>query len=185
MDNTKGLIVEIPFTEEMVKSAKAKAKEMGSIRNSILKGKGNFAGFLGEEAVAAYIGAEIISFEEGDAKYGHDILKNKKRIEVKTKRRTVEPRLFYDVSVAASSKHQADKSGLDLYIFASIEFDGDTPKRIWIIGQKDRDQYFTQARFIKKGEAEGNNGFRAHTDMYNLITTELDGLHDSLLPQKQ
>ena len=76
MDKTKSLIIEIPFTEKMVKSAKTKAKEMGSIRNSILKGKGNFAGFLGEEAVAAYIGAEIISFEEGDAKYGHDILKN-------------------------------------------------------------------------------------------------------------
>ena len=185
MDNSKGLIVEIPFTQDMVNSAKAKAKQMGSIKNSILKGKGNFAGFLGEEAVAAYISADIISFEEGDAKYGHDILKNDRRIEVKTKRRTVAPKPFYDVSVAATSKHQADKRGLDLYIFASIQFDGHTPKRIWIIGQKDRDQYFKQARFIKKGESEGNNGFRAHTDMYNLITTELDGLDDRLLPQKQ
>jgi len=184
MDHTKSLIIEIPFTEKMVKSAKTKAKEMGSIRNSILKGKGNFAGFLGEEAVAAYIGAEIISFEEGDAKYGHDILKNEKRIEVKTKRRTVEPKLFYDVSVAATSRHQADKSGLDLYIFASIQFDGDIPKRIWIIGQKDRDQYFEEARFIKRGETEGDNGFRAHVDMYNLITTDLNGLDDSLLSQK-
>jgi len=181
MDNTKSLIIEIPFTENMVKSAKAKAKEMGSIRNSILKGKGNFAGFLGEEAVAAYIGAEIISFEEGDAKYGHDILKNEKRIEVKTKRRTVEPKLFYDVSVAATSRHQADKRGLDIYIFASIQFDGDIPKRIWIIGQKDRDQYFKESRFIKRGETEGDNGFRAHVDMYNLITTDLNGLDDSLL----
>ena len=89
------------------------------------------------------------------------------------------------VSVAASSRHQADKKGLDLYIFVSIQFDGREPKRIWIIGQKDRDSYFEEARFIKKGEPEGNNGFISHADMYNLITTELDPLDDSLLPQKQ
>ena len=184
MDQSENLIIEIPFTPEMVKSAKEKAKRMGSIKNSILKGKGNFAGFLGEEAVAAYIDAEVISFADGEEKYGHDILKDGRRIEVKSKRRTVVPKSFYDVSVAATSKHQADKRNLDLYVFVSIQFDGLTPKRIWIVGQKDRDQYYKEARFIKKGEAEGNNGFRAHTDMYNLITTKLDGLDDSLLSQK-
>ena len=185
MAKKEGLIVEIPFTKEMVKSAKSKAKSLGQINNSILKGKGNFAGYLGEEAVAAYIDADIISNDKGDAKYGHDLSKSDRRIEVKTKRRTVEPKPFYDVSVAASSRHQADKKGLDLYIFVSIQFDGREPKRIWIIGQKDRDSYFEEARFIKKGEPEGNNGFISHADMYNLITTELDPLDDSLLPQKQ
>ena len=53
MAKKEGLIVEIPFTKEMVKSAKSKAKSLGQINNSILKGKGNFAGYLGEEAVAA------------------------------------------------------------------------------------------------------------------------------------
>ena len=111
MDNSKGLIVEIPFTQDMVNSAKAKAKQMGSIKNSILKGKGNFAGFLGEEAVAAYISADIISFEEGDAKYGHDILKNDRRIEVKTKRRTVAPSLsmtFQSLLQASTKRTRED-----------------------------------------------------------------------------
>tara|TARA_R110002020_G_scaffold28293_1_gene90447 strand:- start:2167 stop:2715 length:549 start_codon:yes stop_codon:yes gene_type:complete len=178
----EGLMLEIPFTQEMVEAAKKKAKTLGQINNSILRGKGNFAGYLGEEAVAAYIHAEIISNDTGDAKYGHDLLKTNKRIEVKTKRRTVPPKHFYDVSVAATSKHQADKKGLDLYIFASIQFEGATPKKIWIIGQKKRDQYFKEARFIKKGEPEGNNGFIAHADMYNLITTDLEPLDDNLLP---
>ena len=48
------------------------SQQRGSIKNSILKGKGNFAGFLGEEAVAAYIGAEIISFADGEEKYLFD-----------------------------------------------------------------------------------------------------------------
>ncbi|MAF25452.1 hypothetical protein CL634_07750 [bacterium] len=176
MVGKEGLIVEIPFTKEMVESAKKKAKALGKIKNSILKGKGNLAGYLGEEAVASYIDAVIVSNDEGEAKFGHDLLKDNKRIEVKTKRRTVVPKLFYDVSVAASSKHQADKEGLDLYIFASIQFEGSIPKRIWIIGQKDRDQYFKEARFIREGEPEGNNGFIAHTNMYNLVTTKLDPL---------
>ena len=183
MAEDKRLMVEIPFTQEMVDSAKKKAKIMGSINNSILKGRGNFAGFLGEEAVASYITANIISFDEGENKYGHDLNKNGKRIEVKTKRRTVKPRLNYDVSVAATSKHQADKKCLDVYIFTSIQFDGNEPKKIWIIGQKDRDAYFKEARFIKKGEPEGDNGFIARIDMYNMVTTELDGLDDSLLSQ--
>jgi len=185
MAKNKKLIVEIPFTEKMVKSARRKAKSLGQISNSILKGKGNFAGYLGEEAVAAYIEANIISNDKGDAKYGHDLIKSDRRIEVKTKRRTVEPKPFYDVSVAATSKHQADKKGLDLYIFTSIQFENNKPKKIWIIGQKDRDSYFKEARFIRKGEPEGNNGFIAHADMYNLITTKLEPLDDSLLPQKQ
>ena len=176
MAEDKRLMVEIPFTQEMVDSAKKKAKIMGSINNSILKGRGNFAGFLGEEAVASYITANIISFDEGENKYGHDLNKNGKRIEVKTKRRTVKPRLNYDVSVAATSKHH-------VYIFTSIQFDGNEPKKIWIIGQKDRDAYFKEARFIKKGEPEGDNGFIARIDMYNMVTTELDGLDDSLLSQ--
>ena len=75
MAKNKKLIVEIPFTEKMVKSARRKAKSLGQISNSILKGKGNFAGYLGEEAVAAYIEANIISNNKGDAKYGHDLIK--------------------------------------------------------------------------------------------------------------
>ena len=96
-------IVEAPFTEEMVKSARTKAKNLGKINNSILKGKGNFAGYLGEEIVANYIQAEIISNNEGEEKYNHDLIKGGKKIEVKSKRRTVPPRDHYDASVAETS----------------------------------------------------------------------------------
>jgi len=42
-------MIEIKITEEMKKRAWAKSREMGIIRNSIMKGDGNIAGFLGEE----------------------------------------------------------------------------------------------------------------------------------------
>ena len=38
-------MIEIKITEEMKKRAWAKSREMGVIRNSIMKGGGNIAGF--------------------------------------------------------------------------------------------------------------------------------------------
>ena len=163
-------IVEAPFTEEMIASAKAKAKNLGKINNSILKGKGNFAGYLGEEIVASYIKANIISNDEGEEKYNHDLVKDGQSIEVKTKRRTVPPKDFYDASVAGTSRHQNP----DLYVFVSIQFQGSKPVKAWICGQKDSTAYFKQATFYTKGEVDPSNGWKVSTDCYNLPYEDLD-----------
>ena len=42
-------MIEVKITKTMLTRAKKKAKEMGVIKNSILSGEGNLAGFLGEE----------------------------------------------------------------------------------------------------------------------------------------
>ena len=42
-------MIEVKITEDMKKRAWAKSREMGVIKNSIMKGDGNIAGFLGEE----------------------------------------------------------------------------------------------------------------------------------------
>ena len=42
-------IISIPWDYNMVMRAHKKAKELGGIKNSILKGGGNAAGYLGEE----------------------------------------------------------------------------------------------------------------------------------------
>ena len=44
-------MIEIPITESMKKRAWHKARSMGKLKNSILQGEGNIAGFLGEEGV--------------------------------------------------------------------------------------------------------------------------------------
>ena len=97
----------IPHTKEMVAQALQKAKKLGKLKNSITKGRGNAAGYLGEEAVAKYLNANIMSNDEGSQKYNHDlILQDGRRAEVKTKRRTVPPLDHYDVSIAQTSLHQ-------------------------------------------------------------------------------
>jgi hypothetical protein len=185
-------IISIPWDYNMVMRAHKKAKQLGGIKNSILKGGGNAAGYLGEEAVASYIEAQIISCNKGTDKYNYDIWsRDKRKIEVKTKRRTVKPLDFYDVSVAKTSAHQTP----ELYIFVSIEFENMAKeghrrvyrgiKNIWIVGQAEPEDYFSRAKIWRAGDIDNNNGFKTHVDMYNLPISEISPLDDSLLPQKQ
>ncbi len=175
-------IIKIPHTQAMIDRAISKAKALGSINNSILQGGGNIAGYLGEEAVADYIGANIISCDEGNDKYNHDILYGDDRLEVKTKRRTVSPKDFYDVSVAETSKHQRP----DSYIFVSLEFGrvngkGRSKKyyglkHVWLCGQMDADEYFERATLWEAGRVDSSNNFKTHVNMYNLPIKSLDFL---------
>ena len=42
-------MIKIDINNEMIESAKSKARDLGKLNNSITKAKGNLAGFLGEE----------------------------------------------------------------------------------------------------------------------------------------
>ena len=52
-------MIEVKITPQMKKRAWTKARKMGKLRNSITGGKGNIAGFLGEEVANALIKGEI------------------------------------------------------------------------------------------------------------------------------
>ena len=191
-------ILEIPFDQQMIQRAYEKSLALGSINNSILKGKGNTAGYLGEEAVAAYIKAVIMSSDEGSDKYNHDLIVDNhkyKKIEVKTKRRKYDPKPSWQVSIAKTSRHQKP----DLYIFTSITFgrhkgEGRNkvyyqPKSIWITGQMEPEEYFSKARLCERGKPDPDkrgrtNDFETHVEMYNMNIEDLEPLDVSLLPQK-
>jgi len=169
----------LPFSQEMIESAKLKATSLGSINNSILKGAGNLAGYLGEEALALYIDADIVSNNRGLDKYNHDLLlQDGNRIEVKTKRRTVSPQPHYDVSVAKTSKHQQP----DIYAFISLEFEKATKthprkyyglKKIWLCGYMPSREYWDRATLWESGKVDKTNNFKTHVDMYNLAISDL------------
>tara|TARA_B100000029_G_scaffold323871_1_gene316252 strand:- start:3116 stop:3646 length:531 start_codon:yes stop_codon:yes gene_type:complete len=166
----KSNIVQVDFTDEMVERAIDKSKWLGKINNSILKGRGNFAGFLGEEIVADYIQAEIISKSKSAERFNYDLIKGSQKIEVKSKRRKVPPKDFYDASVAETSAHQRP----DIYIFTSIQFKNHKPIRAWICGQKDAKEYFQQANFYAEGDIDPSNGWKVSTDCHNLPYKDLD-----------
>ena len=177
------MTIRLEFTQQMIESAKLKAASLGSINNSILRGGGNLAGYLGEEVLASYIGAEIVSNDRGMEKYNHDLLMpDGVRIEVKTKRRTVIPKDYYDVSVADTSTHQRP----DIYAFVSLEFDRVTTehpkkyynlKHVWLCGFMLAHEYMEKATLWKRGKVDKRNNFKTHVDMYNLA---VEYLHEDI-----
>jgi len=173
----------IPHTKEMVAQALQKAKKLGKLKNSITKGRGNAAGYLGEEAVAKYLNANIMSNDEGSQKYNHDlILQDGRRAEVKTKRRTVPPLDHYDVSIAQTSLHQKP----DVYIFVSLEFKESKRlgknmvykhlQNVWLLGEKTPKDFLDQSNKWNTGDIDKSNNFITKTNMYNLPINLLDDI---------
>ena len=54
----EGDMKEVEVTENMLIKARDKAVEMGKLYNSILRGGGNIAGFIGEQIALNVIGGE-------------------------------------------------------------------------------------------------------------------------------
>ena len=147
-------------TDEQKKLAHKLAKQMGSIRNSITRGEGNAAGFLGEIVVSDLLGIDREATKDYDM-----VMSDGRTIDVKTKRTTVIPKKYYDCSIASTSTHQ----NCDYYVFTRCMKDG----TIYILGDCGKDDYFNRARFLKKGEQDGDNGYVVRADCYNLPISEL------------
>jgi len=173
----------LKFNQDMIEQAVQWANDLGGIKNSITNGAGNLAGRLGEIALANHLGVELA--DEKD----YDMIYKGEKIEVKTKRRTVPPKGFYDVSVAKTSTHQQP----DRYVFISMEF-GEfgyygkpalgtirrggkwykNPKNIWLCGDMSARDYFQRAKLWRKGTKDDSNGFMTLVDMYNMRIDQLE-----------
>jgi len=172
-------MIKLDFDQSMIDNAVKKAEELGSINNSITSGRGNLAGYLAEIALTKYLGCKNISCDKGRDKYDYDLIKNDLKIDVKTKRRTVDPRPSYEVSIAETSKHQK----ADTYAFISITFKEKRGKgrsatyhgveSIWLCGFMPKKEYFDKAKFWKKGDVDPSNGFTVHANMYNMPISSL------------
>ena len=51
-------MIEVVVTQDMLNKAHNKSEEMGRLNNSITKGKGNLAGFLGEQIALQILGGK-------------------------------------------------------------------------------------------------------------------------------
>ena len=160
----------LKFNDKMIGKATLWAHDIGNIKNSITKGRGNYAGRLGELALAKHLGVEVEDSKD------YDIIYEGKKIEVKTKRRAVKPQPDYTVNIAATSLHQKP----DTYAFLSLEYlDRDSAGNysdllnVWLCGYKDANQFFEEAEFWPKGTPDPPS-FKTHRDMYVMKIVELD-----------
>ena len=164
----RGNMVEIEITDRMKKRAWSKARAMGRLNNSITKGDGNIAGFIGEEVANSIIQGDVQNT------YDFDILQATKsggiKYDVKTKRCTSPPKLYYECSVAAFNIKQK----CDRYAFTRVEYKNKRWGRAWILGWIDKADYFSQARKLIKGQIDGENNFKVKADCYNLSIKHLN-----------
>jgi len=163
-------MLQLPFDNEMIRAATDWAENLGGIYNSITKGDGNYAGRLGELALAKHLGVEVEDHKD------YDLIYNDSKVEVKTKRRATKPKPNYTVNIASTSKHQKP----DTYAFLSVEYsDRDSGGnysdllKIWLCGYKSADQFFEEAEFWPKGTPDPPF-FKTHRDMYVMKIEELD-----------
>lgn len=154
---------EVKITKEMVQMALSKGTDMGTLRNSIRKGEGNAAGFLGEEIVKTYFGVD------SNNTYQYDLLFAGKRVEVKTKNTTVIPRINYECSVASYNASQ----DCDFYVFVRVL---DDLSKGWILGYLPKAEFMKKSRFSQKGSYEANNDYTEKASCYKLEASELSDI---------
>ena len=152
----------IEFTESDRILASKRSVEMGELNNSIERGDGNIAGFLGEIAAQRIYGGEISHTYEYDL-----ILPDGRTADVKTKRTSTPPMDYYDCSVANFNPRQ----DCNIYIFCRVHYDN---SRAWVLGHYDKKKYIEDARFLRRGEQDGDNGFIVRADCYNMAINQLE-----------
>ncbi len=159
-------MIYVPITPSMKGKATRSANRMGRIRNSIMRGKGNVYGFLGEQIAQLVLGGEVVNKgKKYDVNYDL-VLDDGTTVEVKTKKTTVTPKDYYECSVAAFNTEQK----CDYYAFVRVL---DNKEGGWFLGVMPKKKYFKNARFLKKGTTDGDNGFLVRADCYNMAISDL------------
>lgn len=156
-------MIEVVVTGDMLVTARDKAAEMGKLRNSIINGAGNIAGFIGEAIAQQVMGGVLANTYEYDL-----ILCNGKTVDVKTKQTSVKPLETYECSIAGLNTKQE----CDYYAFVRVKNDFSVG---WFLGVYEKQQYMLDSIFLKKGTIDPDNGYVVRSDCYNLKINQLKG----------
>lgn len=151
-------MIEIEITDKMKRRAWDRSKRMGKLKKSITDGKGNIAGFLGEEVANTIIKGKIEHTKD------YDIIKDGTKIDIKTKKCTSKPKPDYECSIASYNTVQK----CDYYGFVRIENIKGKWGRAWFLGVYPKNEYFKDAVYLKKGQKNGSNWFTVKANCYNL-----------------
>tara|TARA_B100000287_G_scaffold226776_1_gene213903 strand:+ start:733 stop:1221 length:489 start_codon:yes stop_codon:yes gene_type:complete len=153
-------MIQVNITDDMLLKAREKAIEMGRLHNSILRGSGNMSGFIGEQIALHVLGGKW------ENTYDYDMQVNGLRVDVKTKQTSVEPKPFYECSIAKFNT----KQDCDAYAFVRVLNDFSVG---WFLGVLTKKEYFDKATFLKKGEVDPSNNYTVKADCYNVRIDQL------------
>lgn len=157
-------MITIKISDEMRESidkvATEEAEKLGNLNGSIEDGDGNYAGIFAEELFTEIVGGTR------DNTYDYDILYNGLKIDIKTKRRSVTPKSYYECSIADFNTSQ----DCDLYYFISVRYDY---SKATFLGYISPDNYYEQAEFHEEGDVDPDNDFTFKADCWNLPIDDL------------
>lgn len=153
------------FDKDIIKARKL-ARELGVLKNSIMKGQHSIYGFLGEILVSRYLKLPLNNTYEYDIKSDKGF-----KLEIKTKRCTSKPKENYDCSVA----NYNTKQKCDHYVFVRVLADMSMG---WLLGYKDKEEYYKNAAFLKKADFDPSNNYTVRADCYNLKISELSDIEE-------
>ena len=154
-------MIEVVITPAMLVEARDKAVEMGQLYNSITRGGGNIAGFLGEAIAQQVLGGSLKNTYDYDL-----VLDNGIKVDVKTKQTGYIPLDSYDCSIAALNT----KQDCDYYCFVRVKKDFSIG---WYLGVYSKSDYINDAVFMKKGDIDPSNGYVVKSDCYNIKISQL------------
>jgi hypothetical protein len=152
---------EVVISPAMLVEARDKAAEMGQLRNSIIRGAGNIAGFIGEAIAQQVLGGELTNTYDYDL-----VLLSGKTVDVKTKQTSVKPLDSYMCSVAAFNTTQE----CDYYCFVRVKNDFTIG---WYLGLCSKEWFYKEATFMAKGTVDPDNKYVVRSDCYNLAIHKL------------
>lgn len=149
----------------MLLKARRKAKEMGSLNNSITNGIGNLVGFIGEEVALKVLAEQHYEVLEKNT-YDYDLIADGVTVDVKTKATSVAPLPHYSCSIAAYNTEQK----CDFYSFVRVKKD---LTQAWWCGIIAKEEFYKNATFMKKGELDRDNKYVVKADCYNIPISSL------------
>lgn len=149
-------MIEIEITTEMKEKAYKKTLEMPDLKNSVTKNDGVYAGFLGEEVAKVVMGGVEKNTYDYDL-----VLEDGKTVDVKSKRTSVKPQPHYECSVFAFNTKQK----CDYYAFVRVNEKTD---KAWFLGVYKKEDYYKDARLVKKGDIDPSNNLVFKADCYNM-----------------
>ena len=158
-------MIEIDITEDQRQRAK-ELYEFNVLKGSVTEGKGNEVGALGE----VIVWDQFKKITEYVGSYDYDMIIRGKKVDVKTKLQNFEPKPYHRANIFAYNIRQK----CDYYCFVAILSD---LSKGWVIGWKEKDKFFEEAIFKKKGEVDNvgtNEGWVFKGDCYCLNNDQLD-----------
>lgn len=173
-----GLCQELCFLKPaLVKAAQQRAKEMGTLKNSFMSGRGNVVGLAAELGWVEYLKANDVPARIADD-YNFDVVAgcSEDKHECKTKTTTAPPRPCYDNSVSnLNARQKADR-----YVFLRIRWLGAAPEDkggvLYYCGSLPCAQLKRRATFWKKGQLDPSNGYVCKNDCWSIKISECEPL---------